>query len=187
MWRLGSASVWLWCKTPPLLAAILCISILHCTQQHVNTHKHMDMLVLTYCKAAKATRLVSSSCATAQPQKYLSPQDCLKLVTKIETTTINHQLLSQTLMALDNGHNSTIYDLLLQTLWSWDTVNSHHWNSLIMRIPDILNILPKQSNRELEVCASRVATATYCSDIQSLIQPSSGPHFQGSTACLAQL
>jgi repressor of nif and glnA expression len=50
-----------------------------------------------------------------------------------------------------------------------------------------LDILSEQSNGELEVCASRVATATYCSEIQSLIQLSSGFYFRESTACLAQL
>jgi hypothetical protein len=58
---------------------------------------------------------------------------------------------------------------------------------LITRIPNILDILSEQSNGELEVCASRVATETYRSEIQSLTQPNSGFHFQGSTACLAQL
>src|ERR1700720_510962 len=78
----------------------------------------------------------------------------------------------------------TVYELFLQTLRSQDTAHSRHRNSLITRIPDMLS---EQSNGELEVCASRVATATYHSEIQSLIQPSSGFHFRGSTACLAQL
>ena len=100
---------------------------------------------------------------------------------------MNHQLLNQIFMALDNDHNSTVYEVFLHTLRSQDTVHSRHRNSLITRIPDILDILSEQSTRELEVCASRVATTTYRSEIQSFIQPNSGFHFQGSTACLAQL
>ena len=42
-----------------------------------------------------------------------------------ETTAMNHQLLNQILMALDNDHNSTVYELFLQTLQSQDTVHSH--------------------------------------------------------------
>ena len=99
---------------------------------------------------------------------------------------MNHQLLNQIFMALDDDHNSTVYEVFLQTLRSQDTAHSRHRNSLITRIPDILDILSEQSNGELEVCASRVATTTYRSEIQSLIQLSSGFHFRGSTA-LAQL
>ena len=32
-----------------------------------------------------------------------------QIVTETETTTTNHQLLNQILIALDNDHNSTIY------------------------------------------------------------------------------
>ena len=103
-----------------------------------------------------------------------------------ETTPMNHQLLNQILMALDNDHNSTVYEVFLQTLQSQDIMHSCYWNSLITRIPDILDILSEQSNGELEICASRVATVTYHSEIQSLIQLSSGFHFRGSPACLAQ-
>ena len=104
-----------------------------------------------------------------------------------ENTPMNHQLLNQILVALDNDHNSTVYELFLQTLRSQDTAHSCHGNLLLMRTHGILDMLSEQSNGELEVCASRVATATYHSEIQSLIQLSSGFHFWGSTACLAQL
>ena len=103
-----------------------------------------------------------------------------------ETTAMNHQLLNQILTALDNDHNSTVYELFLQTLRSQDTTHSRHRNSWITIIPNILDILSEQSNGELEVCF-KSSNTTYCSEIQSLIQLSSGFYFRGSTACLAQL
>src|SRR6202040_3418024 len=96
------------------------------------TQPCLDTSVLTYCKAAKAARLVSSNCAAARFSKYLSPEDMYDC----ETTPMNHQLLNQILAALDNDHNSTVYELFLQTLRSQDTMHSHHRNSLITRIPD---------------------------------------------------
>jgi hypothetical protein len=50
-----------------------------------------------------------------------------------------------------------------------------------------MDILSEKSNRQLEVCAVRVATETCHSEIQYLIQPNTGFHFQGTTACLPQL
>ena len=100
---------------------------------------------------------------------------------------MNFQLLNTILTALDNDNNSTIYDLLLQTLQSCKPSHSQHHTSLIMRIPDVLNILSEQSNGELEVCAARVAVATYQAEMQSLIQLNTGFHFHGATACLSQL
>ena len=100
---------------------------------------------------------------------------------------MNFQLLNTILTALDNDNNSTIYDLLLQTLRSREPSHSQHRASLITRIPDVLDILSEQSNGELEVCAARVAVATYQAEMQSLIQPNAGFHFHGTTACLSQL
>jgi hypothetical protein len=104
-----------------------------------------------------------------------------------QNPSMHHALLNQILTALDNDHGSTIYKLFLQTLRSSDTAHSHYQNSLIMRIPDIMDILSEKSNGQLEVCAVRVATETYHSEIQYLIQPNTGFHFRGTTACLPQL
>jgi hypothetical protein len=58
---------------------------------------------------------------------------------------------------------------------------------LITRILDIIDILSEKYNRQLEVCAVRVATETYHSEIQYLIQLNTGFHFRGTSACLPQL
>jgi hypothetical protein len=100
---------------------------------------------------------------------------------------MNFQLLNTILTALDNNNNSTIYNLLLQSLQSHKPLHSQHCTSLIMRSPDVLDILSEQSNGELEVCAARVAVATYHGEMQSLIQLNMGFHFHGTTACLSQL
>jgi hypothetical protein len=104
-----------------------------------------------------------------------------------QNPSMHHALLNQILTALDNDPGSTIYELFLQTLQSSDTVHSRYQNSLITRIPDIMDILSEKPNGQLEVCAVRVATETYCSEIQYLIQLNTGFHFQGTTACLPQL
>ena len=58
VWWLGS--VWLWHEMLAWVPVVLCVV----TRQYMQPYS--DMSVLTYCKAAKAARLVSSNCAAAQ-------------------------------------------------------------------------------------------------------------------------
>ena len=100
---------------------------------------------------------------------------------------MNYQILWQILTSLDRDNNSTIYELLLQTLRSQDPTHQRHRVSILGRIPDVLDILSEQSAGQLETSAVQVATATYQNEMQNFIQPNTGFHFKGTTACLPQL
>jgi hypothetical protein len=75
---------------------------------------------------------------------------------------MNFQLLNTILTALDNNNNSTIYDLLLQTLQSREPSHSQHHASLITRIPNVLDILSEQSVvlQAQQSCASQIVEAS---------------------------
>ena len=48
---------------------------------------------------------------------------------------MNYQLLKNILSTLDQDHQSMLYDLMVQTLWSSDPVLERHCESLLERIP----------------------------------------------------
>jgi hypothetical protein len=100
---------------------------------------------------------------------------------------MNYQLLKQILTSLNHDNNSMIYKLLLQTLRSQDPTHQRHCVSILAHIPNVLDILLEQSAGQLETSAVQVATATYQNKMQNLIQPNTGFHFKGTTACLTQL
>jgi hypothetical protein len=100
---------------------------------------------------------------------------------------MQHQLLKQLLSALDNDNNSTLYELVLQTLRSRDPTHQRHQASLLSRIPDVLDALSEQSSEVLAAGAMRVAAATYQFELRTLIHPQNGFHFAGTSASLGQL
>ena len=100
---------------------------------------------------------------------------------------MQHQLLKQVLAALDNDNRSNLYELVLQTLRSRDPAHQRHRDSLLSRIPDVLDALSEQSSEALATGAIKVAAATYQSELRTLILPQNGFHFAGTSASLSQL
>jgi hypothetical protein len=100
---------------------------------------------------------------------------------------MNYQLLKNILSTLDQDHQSTLYDLMVQTLRSSDPALERHRESLLERIPDVLDLLSEKSAEQVEASAIRVATATYWDEVQNLIHPHTGFHFKGTSTCLPQL
>lgn len=100
---------------------------------------------------------------------------------------MNNQLLHQILTSLDRDNGSTIYDVLLQTLRSHDPAHSRHRESIVTRIPNILDILLEQAPVPTVGSALALTTTTYREEMQSLIQAQTGFHFKGTTASLLQL
>ena len=76
------------------------------------------------------------------------------------------QLLSQILAALNRDHNSTIYDLLIQTLRSWDPSHSHHRDSILTHFPDLFDLLSEQSSNDFTMNVVKAATAGFQEEIQ---------------------
>ena len=97
------------------------------------------------------------------------------------------QLLSQILTALNKDHNSTIYDLLVATLWSRDPSHSHHHDSILTHFPDLFDLLSEQSNNDFTTSVVKAATAACQKEIQTLVLKQSGLHFDGSHTGLSQL
>jgi hypothetical protein len=100
---------------------------------------------------------------------------------------MNYQLLKNILSTLDQDHQSTLYDLMVQTLQSSDPALEWHRESLLARIPDVLDLFSEKSAEQVQASAIRVATATYQDEVQNLIHPHTGPHFKGASTCLPQL
>ena len=100
---------------------------------------------------------------------------------------MNTTILQQILTALDRDNKSTLYDVILQTLRSRNPAHQRHRDSILLHIPDVLDVLFEHSNDALVIGAMRIATATYQAEVQSLIQQHSSFNFKGTTALLAQL
>lgn len=100
---------------------------------------------------------------------------------------MDYTLVKSILSTLDQHHNATLYDLILQTLRSADHTIEWHQTSLLTQLPDLLDVLSEKSAGRLESSTIHVARATYQAEVQRLIQPSTGFHFKGSSASLAQL
>ena len=100
---------------------------------------------------------------------------------------MNTTVLQQILTALNCDNKSTLYDVILQTLQSQNPAHQHHCDSILLHIPDVLDVLSEHSNDALVIGAMRIATAMYQAEVQSLIQQHSGFNFKGTTASLALL
>ena len=74
---------------------------------------------------------------------------------------MNTTVLQQILTALDRDNKSTLYDVILQTLQSWNPAHQHHLDSILLYVPDVLDVLSGHSNDALVIGAMRIATATY--------------------------
>jgi hypothetical protein len=106
---------------------------------------------------------------------------------KATITTMQHQLLAQILAALDGDHNTSIYDLVVQTLWSQESTHIHHQRSILDQIPDLLDFLSEQVSSQLVLSLVKAASFTYKSKLQNLILKQSGFHFGSNRTGLSQL
>ena len=97
------------------------------------------------------------------------------------------QPLSQILTTLNKDHNSTIYDLLIATLQSWDPSHSHHCDSILTHFPDLFDLLSEQSSNDFATNVVKATTSVCQEEIQTLILKPSGLHFDGSHTGLSQL
>ena len=77
---------------------------------------------------------------------------------------IQHQLLKQVPTAL-------LCMSLSSRHWSENPAHQKHQVSLLSHIPDVLDVLPKQSSKALATGAMRVATAMYQFELRTLIHP----------------
>jgi hypothetical protein len=68
---------------------------------------------------------------------------------------MDQHLLNEILAALTNTHGTTLYDMVLQKLWSCDVRHSHHCASILDRMPDLSNLLSEQSPWQLEGTSPR--------------------------------
>ena len=100
---------------------------------------------------------------------------------------MQHQLLVQILAALDGDHNASIYDLVVQTLQSQESIHIHHQRSILDQIPDLLDLLSEQASSQLVLSVVKAASFTYESELQNLILKQSGFHFGGNRTGLSQL
>ena len=100
---------------------------------------------------------------------------------------MNYQLLKNILSTLDQDNQSTLYDLMVQTLWSSDLTLEWHHESILTCIPNVLDLLSEKSVEQVEASAIRVATVTYQDEVQNLIHLPTGFHFKGTSTCLPQL
>src|ERR1700720_1389282 len=100
---------------------------------------------------------------------------------------MQHRLVVQILAALDEDHNATIYDLIVQTLRSQESTHIHHQRSVLDRIPDLLDLLSERASSQLASSVVKAASSTYESELQSLILKQSGLHFSSNKTGLGQL
>ena len=71
-------------------------------------------------------------------------------------------VLQQILTALDRDNKSTLYDVILQTLWSRNPAHQCNRDSILLHIPDVLDVLSEYSNDALVIGAMYMT----CSDHQ---------------------
>ena len=93
---------------------------------------------------------------------------------------MQHRLVVQILAALDEDHNATIYDVIVQTLRSQESTHIHHQRSVLDRIPDLLDLLSERASSQLASSVVKAASSTYESELQSLILKQSGLHFSSN-------
>jgi len=74
---------------------------------------------------------------------------------------MDQKLLDQILDILTNAHGMTLYDMVLETLWSCDTRHGHHCASILNQMPDLFSLLSGHSPQQLEVAITMTAAATY--------------------------
>ena len=74
---------------------------------------------------------------------------------------MQHRLVVQILAALDEDHNATIYDLIVQTLRSQESTHIHHQRSVLDRIPDLLDLLSERASSQLALSVVKAASSTY--------------------------
>ena len=100
---------------------------------------------------------------------------------------MNWKLLDQILDALTNANGMSLYDMVLETLWSCDVRHGCHHASILNQMPDLFSLLLEQSPQQLEVAITMTAAATYRNEVQDLIRPQTGFYFTGNKTNLNQL
>ena len=89
---------------------------------------------------------------------------------------LQHQLLKQVPTAL-------LCMSLSSRHWSQNPAHQKHQVSLLSHIPDVLDVLPKQSSGALATGAMRVATAMYQLELKTLIHFTKWHNFQWHWQC----
>ena len=100
---------------------------------------------------------------------------------------MNPHLLQTILTRLDEDNSLSLYDLILETLRSHNSIYNCHKNSVLSRIQDLLELLWDQSPEHLEAAIARISVAIYHAEVAQLAQKGTGFHFTGMRANLEQL